>query len=117
MTCTTWILGAAFFKHKYLSNPLATPKDLVIAAAANLAKALETIIPIDLRDSSMKALTDLSALFSKSALRYNNDPATHYYTGNRPDATPTGSYRLSKGAPNRGSINYFGQKNCSKCHF
>jgi hypothetical protein len=61
-------LGAEFFKHKYLSNPLATPKDLVIAAAANLAKALETTIPVDLRNSSIKALTDLSTLFSKAAL-------------------------------------------------
>jgi hypothetical protein len=63
-TRATWISGAAFFKQKYLSNSLATPKDLVIAAAANLAKALETTIPVDLRDSSMKALTDLCALFS-----------------------------------------------------
>ena len=45
--------------------------------AANLAKALETTIPVDLRDSSMQALTDLSALFSEAALHYNNNPATH----------------------------------------
>ena len=77
MTRATRISGAAFFKHKFLSNPSATPKDLVIAAAANLAKALETTIPADLHDSSMKALTDLSTLFSKAALRYNNDPTTH----------------------------------------
>ena len=37
--------GCGIFKHKYLSNPSATPKYLVIAAAANLAKALETTIP------------------------------------------------------------------------
>jgi hypothetical protein len=61
-TRATQISGTAFFKHKYLSNPSATPKDLVITVAANLAKALETTIPIDLRDSSMKVLTDLSAL-------------------------------------------------------
>jgi hypothetical protein len=30
------ILGATFFKHKYLTNPLVTPEDLVIAAAKNL---------------------------------------------------------------------------------
>jgi hypothetical protein len=77
MTRATQILGAAFFKHKYLSNLSATPKDLVIAAAANLAKALETTISIDLRNSSMQALTDLSALFSEAALHYNNDPDTH----------------------------------------
>ncbi len=64
----TWISGAAFFKHKYLSNLSATPKDLVIVAAANLAKALETTLPVDLHDSSIKALIDLSALFSEKAL-------------------------------------------------
>ncbi len=79
-TRATRILGAAFFKHKYLSNPLATPEDLVIAAAANLAKALKTTIPVKLRDSSIKALTDLSALYSEAALQYNNGPATHAIT-------------------------------------
>jgi hypothetical protein len=72
--------GHSIFQTQHLSNLLATPKDLVIAAAANLAKALETTIPVDLRDSSMKALTDLSALFSEAALPYNNDPATHIIT-------------------------------------
>ena len=84
-TRATPISGAAFFKHKYLSNLLATLKDLVIATAANLAKALETTIPVDLRNSSMQALTDLSALFSKTALRYNDDPATHVIT---PETVP-----------------------------
>jgi hypothetical protein len=41
-------LGAAFFKKKHLSNPSATPKNLVITAAANLDKALETTIPVDI---------------------------------------------------------------------
>ena len=76
---------AAFFKRKYLSNSLATPKDLVIAVAANLAKALETTIPVDLHDSSMHALTDLSAFFFEVALRYNDNPATHVIT---PEAVP-----------------------------
>ncbi len=33
------------FKHNYLTNPLVTPEDLVIAAAENLTQALETSIP------------------------------------------------------------------------
>jgi hypothetical protein len=41
----TRISGAAFFKHKYLTNPPVTPEDLVIAAAENLTQALETSIP------------------------------------------------------------------------
>jgi hypothetical protein len=88
----------SIFKHKYLSNLLATPKDLVIAAAANLAKALETTIPGDLHNSSMKALTDLSALFSEAALRYNNDPTTHVITPEtvpkQPQQAPTTSPRV-----------------------
>ena len=36
-TQATRILGAAFFKHKYLTNPSVIPEDLVIAVAKNLA--------------------------------------------------------------------------------
>ena len=77
---------------------MATPKDLVIAAAANLAKALETTILVDLHDSSMQALMDLSALFSEVALCYNDDPVTHVITPEtvlkQPHQVPTTSPRL-----------------------
>jgi hypothetical protein len=43
-TQATQILGATFFKHKYLTNALVTPEDLVIAMAENLARALKTSI-------------------------------------------------------------------------
>jgi hypothetical protein len=90
--------GRSIFKHKYLFNPSTTPKDLVIAAAANLAKALKTTIPVDRHNSSMKALTDLSALFSEAALQYNNDPATHVITPEsvltQPQQAPTTSQRV-----------------------
>jgi hypothetical protein len=33
-------LGGRFFKHKYLTNPTATPEDLIIATAENLAQKL-----------------------------------------------------------------------------
>jgi hypothetical protein len=36
-TQATRILGATFFKHKYLTNPSVTPEDLVIVMAKNLA--------------------------------------------------------------------------------
>ncbi len=36
-THATPILGAAFFKHKYLTNPAVTPEDRVIEAAGALA--------------------------------------------------------------------------------
>jgi hypothetical protein len=56
----TRISGAAFFKHKYLTNPSVTPEDLVIAAAENLTQALETSIPQHLCASTIQALKDLS---------------------------------------------------------
>ena len=96
MTRATQILGAAFFKHKYLSNPSETPTDLVIAVAANLAKALKTTIPIDLRDSFMQALMDLSALFSEAALCYNDDLATHVIV---PDIVPKQPQQIPTTSP------------------
>jgi hypothetical protein len=44
-TRATRMLGAAFFKHKYIANQAVTPEDLVIAAVANLLKALATNMP------------------------------------------------------------------------
>jgi hypothetical protein len=44
-TRSTWVSGAAFFKHKYITNPAVSPEDLVIAAAANLSQALATNMP------------------------------------------------------------------------
>ena len=34
------ILGTVFFKHKYLTNPAASPADAIVAAANNLKHAL-----------------------------------------------------------------------------
>jgi hypothetical protein len=56
-TWATWISVAAFFKHKYLTNPLVTPENLVIAAAENLTQALKTSIPQHLQVSTIQALT------------------------------------------------------------
>jgi hypothetical protein len=50
-TQATRVLGAAFFKHKYITNPAVTLEDLVIAEVANLLKALATNIPHHLRQS------------------------------------------------------------------
>jgi hypothetical protein len=66
-TRATQILGAAFFKHKYLTNPLVTPEDLVIAATKNLAQALETSIPQHLRVPTIQALKDLSEVFTDAS--------------------------------------------------
>ena len=39
-TRTTRISATMFFKHKYISNPTATPADAVVAAIANLEKTI-----------------------------------------------------------------------------
>ncbi len=71
-------MGAAFFKHKYITNPAVTPEDLVIAAAANLSKALAINMPHHLRQSSIQALADLQDVFSRAANKYDNNPTTHH---------------------------------------
>jgi hypothetical protein len=73
----TQILGPAFFKHKYLTNPLVTPENLVIAVAKNLALALETSIPQHLQVSTIQALKDLSEVFMDVSHKYSNDPIIH----------------------------------------
>jgi hypothetical protein len=77
-TQATQILVATVFKHKYLNlNPLVTPEDLVIAAAENLARALETSIPQHLRVSTIQALKDLLEVFMDKTHKYSNNPAIH----------------------------------------
>jgi hypothetical protein len=53
-----------FFKHKYLTNPLVTPEDLVIAVAENLAQSLKTSIPQHLQVSTIQALKEFSEVFT-----------------------------------------------------
>jgi hypothetical protein len=77
-----------FFKHKYLTNPLVTPKDLVIAAAENLTQALETSIPQHLQVSTIQALKDLSEVLADSSHKYSNNPTIHM-----PNAPPSHPHR------------------------
>jgi hypothetical protein len=63
----TRISGAAFFKHKYLTNPSVTPKDQVIAAVARLTNALQGINQPQLNTSTLQALSDLRGVFYKAA--------------------------------------------------
>jgi hypothetical protein len=91
-TQATQILGAVFFKHKYLTNPSVTPEDLVIAAAKNLAQALKTSIPQHLQVSTIQAIQDLSEVFTDAFHKYSNDPTSHM-----PDTPPLGAYGVSKG--------------------
>ena len=80
-TRSTRVSGAAFFKHKYITNPAVSPEDLVIAAAANLSRALATNMPQQLQQSSLQALADLQDVFSRAANKYNDDPTMHHIPG------------------------------------
>jgi hypothetical protein len=55
----TLILGAVWFKHKYLTNPSVTPEDQMIAAIGGLAKTLRTNIPPKLHDDTVDKLQKL----------------------------------------------------------
>ncbi len=55
----TRISGAAFFKHKYLTNPVVTPEDRIIEAAGALAQTLDNQMPPHMRKSTIQALSNL----------------------------------------------------------
>jgi hypothetical protein len=65
-TPATRISEAAFFKHKYLTNPLVTPEDQVIAAAARLTNVLQGIDQPQLNTSTLQAFGDLRDVFHKA---------------------------------------------------
>jgi hypothetical protein len=93
-TRATQISGASFFKHKYLTNPLVTPEDLVVAAAKNLAQALKTSIPQHLQVSTIQALKDLSEVFTDASHKYRNDSTIHM-----PDTPPLHPHREPTESP------------------
>ena len=66
-TRATHISGAAFFKHKYLTNPSITPEDQVIAAAAHLSNTLQGIRSPQLHTSTLKSLGNLQDIFHEAA--------------------------------------------------
>ena len=66
-TRSTRVSATIFFKHKYLSNPTATPDDAIIAAAGNLVTAIKGHLPHRLQESHFSELTRLSTIFSDAA--------------------------------------------------
>jgi hypothetical protein len=64
----TCILGAAFFKHKYLINPMVTPEDRVIVSAGVLTQALDNQMPPHIHKSTIQALSNLQDLFQQAAI-------------------------------------------------
>ena len=68
-TRATSVLGTFFHKHKYISAPVVTPEDTVIAAAGNLAEALKGNLPNNLGESSLAELKCLGNFSSKPAAK------------------------------------------------
>jgi hypothetical protein len=93
----TQILGAAFFKHKYLTNLSVTPENLVIAAAKTFACALKTSIHQHLQVSTIQALKDLSEVFTDASHKYRCNPTIHMPNAPplHPHWEPTESPRVS----------------------
>jgi hypothetical protein len=89
-TRATRISGAAFFKHKYLTNPSITPEDQVIAAAAHLTDTLEGIRSPQLQTSTLKSLGDLQDIFHEAANKtHDPSPSQSLRTPPRVKPTPT----------------------------
>ncbi len=73
-TCTSHISGAAFFKHKYLTNSMVTLEDRDIAAAGALTRALDNQIPPHMQEFTIQALSNLQHVFQQATINYNVDP-------------------------------------------
>ena len=60
----TRVLATVSNKYKYLSNPTATPSDVIIAAAGNLITAIKGHLPHRLQESHYSELTRLITIFT-----------------------------------------------------
>ncbi len=67
----TRVSGAAFFKHKYLTNPSVTPKDQIIAASAHLTNAIQGTITANMPTSTLKSLGNLQSIFHDAMKGYD----------------------------------------------
>jgi hypothetical protein len=80
----THISGAAFFKHKYLTNPTVTPENRVVKAAGVPARALDNQMTPCMHESTIQAFSNVQDIFQQAAINYNVDPTTHVI----PEAPP-----------------------------
>ena len=86
------ISGRVFFKHKYITNPSASPEDAVMAAAANLASVLKN--NVKQQHFTMKNLKDLKRL-EKILSRPATSPRVQAPTAISPRVTTAESPRVS----------------------
>ncbi len=75
-THPTWVSGAVWFKHKYLTNPSITPEDQIVAAISGLAKTLTTGVPPQLRDNTVDKLCKLQEILEPKMDRNNERKVT-----------------------------------------
>ena len=76
-TQTTRISATVFHKHKYTSNPIAAPSDVVIVTAKNLTKALKRKLPRYIQESLLAKLTHLSRILYNDATDPKSDLTAH----------------------------------------
>jgi hypothetical protein len=100
-TRATRTSGAAFFKHKYITNPTVTPQDRVIAAAGALAHALHNRMPPHMQAPTIQVLQDLQNVFQQAAINYNSDPLTHVIPDDDPRVPVDINPSLSPATPPR----------------
>ena len=84
-TRSTRISDTVHFKHQYITKPTFSPESHVIAAAQQLATALQGNIPAG--NKTAEALKKVSDLFTKIAMA-KNDVAKAKAQHNRVQATP-----------------------------
>ena len=70
-TRSTRISETVFFKHKYITNPTATPTDVIIAATNRMAEALKNHKPNNMCETSVQALARLESLVNNATLTNN----------------------------------------------
>ena len=70
-TRSTRISETVFFKHKYITNPTATPTDVIIAATNRMAAALKNHKPDNMCETSIQALARLETLVNNATLTNN----------------------------------------------
>ena len=56
-----------FFKHKYITNPAATPADAIISAANRMSEALRKYKPNNMCEYNLAVLWRLHAIFTRAA--------------------------------------------------
>ena len=97
-TRCTRVSATVFHKHKYISNPLVTPEDAVMAAAGELATLIGGHMPHQLSETSLDELTRLRFIF-KQALGAEPEPPAP------PPASDTAVVRLRRSPRLTTSVN------------